>query len=326
MLFRDSPWPAPLAALLLAVAPFALLPAAGPHDAIRATPVPLDPHDPGRRRIGRLRYLGGWQLTSADLRFGGLSALGAWDGRLVAVADTGMRFAFRIDGRGRIDRVEAAALPAPAGGSLRKRDRDSEALASDPATGRAWVAFEVTNRIRRYAPGFARVEAQAEPPAMAMWTPNNGPEAMVRLHDGRFLVISEAAQRGSPDNPGLLFAGDPTDPRTPPPVAFGYRPPPRFLVTEAAELPDGRLLLLQRRLTLTDGIGAVVSLLDPRAIRPGARLRGEEVARLAPPLNVDNMEGMTVTQEGGRTIVWLLSDDNFLPVERTLLFKFAFEG
>jgi hypothetical protein len=34
------------------------------------------------------------------------------------------------------------------------------------------------------------------------------------------------------------------------------------------------------------------------------------------------MEGLAVTQEGGRTIVWLASDDNLLPLQRTLLLKF----
>ena len=34
------------------------------------------------------------------------------------------------------------------------------------------------------------------------------------------------------------------------------------------------------------------------------------------------MEGVSLTQEGGRTIVWMISDDNQVPVERTLLLKF----
>jgi hypothetical protein len=49
---------------------------------------------------------------------------------------------------------------------------------------------------------------------------------------------------------------------------------------------------------------------------------GEPIGELAPPLNVDNMEGISVTREGGRTIIWLISDDNQLAIERTLLLKF----
>ena len=41
-------------------------------------------------------------------------------------------------------------------------------------------------------------------------------------------------------------------------------------------------------------------------------------------LPVDNMEALSVTREGDRTIVWIASDDNFNPLlQRTLLMKFA---
>jgi hypothetical protein len=37
------------------------------------------------------------------------------------------------------------------------------------------------------------------------------------------------------------------------------------------------------------------------------------------------MEGISVTSEGGRTFVWLTSDDNYSPLQRTLLLKFALD-
>ena len=46
------------------------------------------------------------------------------------------------------------------------------------------------------------------------------------------------------------------------------------------------------------------------------------IARLAPPLTVDNMEGIAIRREGGRTFVYLISDDNQSKVQRTLLLKF----
>jgi hypothetical protein len=90
-------------------------------------------------------------------------------------------------------------------------------------------------------------------------------------------------------------------------------------------LPDGRVLVINRHYTPVDGVSAVLTVIDPEAIRPGAVLIGRELARLAPPLTVDNMEALAVTREGGRTIVWIASDDNFNPLQRTLLLKFAME-
>jgi hypothetical protein len=35
------------------------------------------------------------------------------------------------------------------------------------------------------------------------------------------------------------------------------------------------------------------------------------------------MEALSVDSENGRTILWIASDDNFNPLQRTLLLKFA---
>ena len=57
------------------------------------------------------------------------------------------------------------------------------------------------------------------------------------------------------------------------------------------------------------------------ALRPGATVSGQEIAILAPPLDVDNFEGVaTRTGPHGETLIYLVSDDNFQPLEKTLLF------
>ena len=44
------------------------------------------------------------------------------------------------------------------------------------------------------------------------------------------------------------------------------------------------------------------------------------------PVTVDNMEALDVTREGGKTIVWVASDDNLNALQRTLLLKFALDA
>ena len=92
-----------------------------------------------------------------------------------------------------------------------------------------------------------------------------------------------------------------------------------------SELPDGRLLVLNRWFGPPFRFANVLVLIDPRAIRPGAVVRGREIARLVAPLTHDNVEGVAATVEGGRTIVWLVSDDNHSRWERTLLLKFRLD-
>jgi hypothetical protein len=279
------------------------------------TPVNLLYGDPGHRAAGRLVYLGGWRIGSNDRRFGGISALHVAGGRAIAVSDTGALIRFALPGSPPSARIDA--LPDGPGSAEVKSQRDAEAMVVDGAT--AWIGFERSNAVWRYRlPGW-RSDSAAAPPAMRRWRSNRGSEAMVRLPGGRFLIFSEGSGGGSPV---LLFAGDPAVAGSKS-LAMRYRPPDGYRITDAALLPDGRLLLLNRRVTFFEGISAkliVAALPKPVA---GATIAGEEVADLRSPLTIDNMEAMSVGREGGRTIVWLASDDNFNPLQRTLLLKFA---
>jgi hypothetical protein len=286
--------------------------------------VPLDPGDPGRRTLGRLRYLGGWVLRGRDPRFGGVSSMTIEDGRFTMLSDGGVVTRFRFAGAGPQADYAMSELPDGPTGSG-KASRDSESSTYDPAGGHVWAGFETTNEIWRYTSGFARADGHAKPPGMARWPFNEGAEAMVRLHDGRFLVFAETARRKDKSHVALLFPGDPVEQ----PAAgaeFGYAGPAgfsdSFAPTDAAELPDGRVVILHRLFGLPRGFAAALTVIDPRQIRPGETVHGTLLAVLAPPLTVDNMEALAVERRGGRTILWIASDDNYLPVERTLLMAF----
>lgn len=285
--------------------------------------VPLDPDHPDRDRVGALRWLGGWVLTSRDPGFGGISAMTMRDGRFLAIGDTGGVFRFGLRD-GKVIGTHIGVLPAGPGAGAGKLDRDAESLAADPATGAIWIGFEQHNAIWRYDASVDHAEAHDEPPSMKAWPANGGPEAMVRLNDGRFIVLGEEAPGPQGSTEGLLFGSDPAVGGSDP-VRFGYRAPATYVATDMAALPDGRLLVINRHYTPIDGVSAILTMIDPKEIRPGAVLIGRELARLVPPLTVDNMEALAVTREAGQTIVWIASDDNFNPLQRTLLLKFALE-
>jgi hypothetical protein len=156
---------------------------------------------------------------------------------------------------------------------------------------------------------------------MRKWSSNSGAEAMLRLADGRFIVFSEGLGRSDGSSEALLFDGDPALEGTAA-QPLSYVAPTGFRITDAAALPDGRLLLLNRGVGLADGLSAKLTLVDAASIAAGRALRGQEIAHLQAPLTVDNMEALSVTQESKRTIIWLASDDNFIPLQRTLLLKF----
>lgn len=272
--------------------------------------------------LGPFTIEGMWRMVSSHSRFGSFSALGALpDGSLLAVSDRGMAYRFAPPGRPAIEpQIERI-------GNFGNREKpiyDSEALTIDRRTGRIWIAWENTNAISRHARGY-RQEAYVTPRAMQDWGRNSGPETMVRLTDGRFLLIREAASDGwldGSEHRALLYAGDPT--RSQRAIAFTFSGPRGFSPTDAAELPDGRVLILMRKVVwpFPARFAGRIVVADPREIRAGGRWPGQIAARLTSSLPVDNFEGMAVAPRADGLIdVWLISDDNQAQFQRSMLWK-----
>jgi len=286
------------------------------------TPIPFDAGNPRHRDIGRLHFLGGWSLSSPDERFGGLSGLHVEGNEVIAVTDTGMVATFPLPETSAAPRLRFLPIEQGPGRQRNRRSRDSEAL--QVSGSQLWISFERYNAVWRYDRASLRAQTGAQPEAMRRWQGNNsGPEAMVRLADGRFLVIQEGRDDGGATSEAALFAGDPAVPGTQA-IRLKYRRPPGgYRATDAALLPDGRVLILNRGLAWLR-LSAKLVIADPRALAAGGVIEGQEIATLEAPLTIDNMEGVSVTREGGRLIVWLVSDDDYMRLFRhSLLLKFA---
>ncbi|HEX8572554.1 MAG TPA: esterase-like activity of phytase family protein [Allosphingosinicella sp.] len=278
-------------------------------------PVPLDSNSDASR-LGALRFLGGWALTSNDPRFGGISALHVETGEVLALSDAGWRIRLPVGaGRGRV-RADIAMVPQGPGPEDEKYNRDVESMVAEGAE--IWLGYEQANSVWRYHRASFAVLSAATPRAMARWRGNRGAEAMVRLPGGGFLVFSEGS---GGDSEALAFAGDPAAPGTGT-LRLRYRPPEGYRVTDAALLPDGRLALLNRRVKLFEGFTAKLTIARLPALAEGALIEGEDAATFDGTVTRDNFEALSASREGGRTILWIASDDNYNPLQRTLLMKF----
>lgn len=282
---------------------------------LRVAPLPVE----GSLRRADLKLDGAWLLTSDDRRFSGYSALVLNDnGRLRAYSDTSRWLEF--------DRPDQPRRRAHRYGGVQGYDprghNDLEAAAHDPASGLTWLAFEHLNSIRRIGPSELDF-ASAEPAAMADFRNNGGAEALVRLSDGRFLVIAESADWDSPRRrKGLIFAQDPVE--NPAATSFTISPPLGYDPTDAALLPDGRVLILLRGLYPLGWPPFNSKLLvgDPAQLREGALWPLREVADLRGLVPRENYEGLAVERSAEGIELWLIADANRnVLVQRTLLVK-----
>ncbi|MHB1217909.1 MAG: esterase-like activity of phytase family protein [Alphaproteobacteria bacterium] len=294
---------------------------------VKTRPVPLDRSEPPSTKVGKLEYRGGIQLESPDKRFGGFSGL--WvspDGqRMLALGDVSdwlsARLVYGSAGElmgvadtemGRL--VGADGYPLPA----QTFETDAEAL-EVLASGGIIVAFERHHRIWLYPPATPLFSlaprALSVPPGLKDAPSNEGIEAFAELSDGRLLAITEGLREGD------AFVGWIGDGKVWQKLTVAthgaYQP------TDAKALPNGDVLLLERRYNPLTGVGARLRLIPAGQIVPGGRLTGEELADIAPPLSIDNFEGLGVRRGNGEWLIYIMSDDNFQAIQRTYLMMFA---
>jgi len=270
--------------------------------------------------LGPLEPAGAWVLDSPNRDFGSYSALVTLgDGTLLAASDKGSMMRFSPPGA-RPVRVRIGYFGHDE--TRTKRQLDIESMTRDPASERLWLGFEHDSRIERFDRGF-RAKAVLRPESMREWPSNLGPEAMVRLADGRFIVVAEGTRRWfGNDVPGLLFSSDPLSSAEP--IPFRFLPPAGYRPVDIAQLPDGRALILLRKVVwgLPSGFAGKLMLADPATIRAGKAWRADPLADLVAPLPSDNFEGLAVAPDGrGGVTLWLISDDNDSIAQRTLLLK-----
>lgn len=282
---------------------------------VSAAPLQLPRDQPG---LGPFHVTGAWHLTSPNRDFGGYSALVvSGRGRLGAFSDFGVRLDLPMPGQPGPVRI-ARLLPKYAG---IKASRDVEAAALDPDGVSVWLALEQRNVFMRTAPVQLTPEVIAAP-ELAGWSPNSGAEAMTRLSDGRFLVLSEG---GGPGHEGRLLphAPDGTDHSW----HFRFIAPDGYRPTDVAQLPDGRVLILLRELRwpMPPRFGTKLMLADPATIRAGGEWSGTVVASLDGTVLEENYEGLAIEPGvDGACNVWLVSDDNVAITQRTLLLRLEF--
>ena len=224
------------------------------------------PVDLGPASIPSARIVGVWELQSNNSHVGGFSGLAIDRGRLLALSDEGMLI--WLSKPGEAGKTFLLPLPAVSGNPRTKIGRDSEALMRDPNGLGWWVAFEQRHQLIRYDGGFTRASHRFD-----MKRPG------FRKNRGIEALSSEGGLRWYAESSGI---------------------------SDAASLPNGKVLLLRRRVGLT---GFSASITGPGGLQFEL-----------PTGSLDNAEGLAAESlPGGATRLWIVTDNDFRPWRRTLV-------
>ena len=205
--------------------------------------------------------------------------------------------------RGRADsRTSGRALVA-----TKRGDTESLGLAD----GIAVIGIEEANEIASFDFGqdgvFARARTVALPPQAKRLPLNRGFEALGIAPSGSpaagaIIAISERSSEAGPTTEGFIIGG-----RTP--GLFELRRTDNYDVTDLAFLPDGDMVILERRYSLLRGIAMRIRRIAGHDIRPGAVLDGPVLIEAGPRMQIDNMQALAVnldkagaTARGGATL------------------------
>ncbi len=301
---------------------------------VTATPIEQFHRGSSETHFGKLEFRGGLQLTSTDHEFGALSGLDlATDGEtIVAVADTGFWFSGRIvekDGRlvGLDNARWAPILDAKGKPVVGKKRGDAEGLRLTTRNGKpvALVSFEQVNNVRLYAgPDYAAArQAEVKLPATVSGMPRNqGLEAIAVAPaqgplGGAIVLIAERSLDRAGNDRAWIVGG---------PLAgsFALTHTDDFDETDAAFLPGGDLVVLERRFDFSSGPAMRIRRIAGSELKPGALVSGEILLEADLSDQIDNMEGLAVKPgPNGETLLLIVSDDNNSIIQRTLLLQFA---
>lgn len=260
----------------------------------------------GAELASGVRYAGGLVLRGASLH--GLSDVKIEGDRAWAVSDFGdlIRFDIRLDRNGRLAAAANAVsrpLTGPDGAVLTpKANADAEGLAllSD---GRVLVSFERDHRIWSYGVG-ANDRPMAVTRPDAPFPDNEGMEGLATGPDGSWLALGEGGGAWLCRPATCIAVGD------------GLTPADDFRFTGTDRDPAGGWFVVERYYSPPLNMAVRVRRLSPEGVLSAP------IIQLRPPASTDNFEGVAAVPTATGVRLYMLSDDNANPLQKTLLLAF----
>jgi len=277
--------------------------------------------------LKNLEYVSGLELNSNHEDFGGLSGLIIEDNNnFTTIGDQGiwMTGQLILNNNDELTSISNAKL-----GYLKNEKNiylvqsgklftDAEAV--ELFNGKLVVSFERNHRILSYE----KIEGVSQlfyDKIKLLDLPNNGGiEAMTSLKDNSLIFISEDLVDSNDRIVGFRLYENKLS-------KIFVKKDGSFKPTDLSVLPSGDILMLERSFTPIKGAKARISLIKYQDIIESPLITPIYIDTISPPMIVDNFEGISsIKSNSGGYFIFILSDDNFNFLQKTILLQFHWDG
>ena len=198
------------------------------------------------------------------------------------------------------------------GEHLNGRNTDSESIVIDK-NNNYYISFESNHRIMMHAKVEGKGVFVPKHPMFRKLSVNKGIEALAIDADNRLIAIPEKPPSGISDIPIFRLQNDKWE------IIKYVKINDNFLVTDAEILPEGLLLILERKFSWTQGFKTRFRLISLDKFD-----NKEPVTVFTSTANqFDNLEGVTLWRDkNGEMRILTVSDDNFHPLQQSEIREF----
>ena len=294
---------------------------------LKSTKINLFPTDLENISLNKLKFVSGIEIKSNHPDFGGLSGLIInEDKSLIAVGDQGIWLTgkIKIDENGKLVEIINGRLGHLKGNEnnplykLGKSYTDAESI--EFYNNKFVVSFERKHRILIFNNIFLHSEIFYDRIKYLDLPDNGGIEAMAPLKNNSIFLLSENLIHPDDKIAGYLLSDNKLK-------KVYVKKNGSFKPTDMASLPDGNILLLERSFSPLRGASARISVIKYEDLKPNSVILPFTLDTLKPPMVVDNFEGISFLKlNDGGYYIFILSDDNFNFLQKTLLYQFYWDG
>ena len=294
---------------------------------LKSTKINLFPTDFENISLNKLKFVSGIEIKSNHPDFGGLSGIIInEDKSLIVVGDRGIWLTgkIKIDENGKLVEIINGRL-----GHLKDNENNplyklgksyTDAESIEPYNNKFVVSFERKHRILIFNDIFSHSEIFYDRIKYLDLPDNGGIEAMAPLKNNSIFLLSENLIHPDDKIAGYLLSDNKLK-------KVYVKKNGSFKPTDMSSLPEGNILLLERSFSPLRGASARISIIKYEDLKPNSVILPLTLDTLKPPMVVDNFEGISFLKlNDGGYYIFILSDDNFNFLQKTLLYQFYWDG